>query len=242
MGTLRGVPVAVESRWETVEPDGRVRAERRLDVRYRAGDAVVRRTEVRDEIADRGAPLAPWSDDLAWRALAPGEPLPPEADVLRALVHPTPRLPAARTSWSANFLVDGAPRAVRVPLRLELPAADRARWEARNAEVARRVAYAPDGARTAAGDALLRGWGDCTERADAWVALAADAGEVSRAVTGLVYADGAIGPGLYPHAWVEVSSGGGWIPVDPTLGQVPADATHLSVGTDAGAVSIVSIR
>ncbi len=225
-----------------MEPDGRVRAERRLDVRYHAGDAVVRRTETRDDVTARGAPLAPWSDDLVWTLLPPDAPLPPEADVLRALVHPTDRLPGARSAWSADFRVDGALRQVRVPLRLELQAADRARWEARNADVARRIAYAPDGDRTAGEDALLRGWGDCTERADAWVALATDAGEVSRAVTGLMYADGAIGPGLYPHAWVEVSGPAGWIPVDPTLGQVPADATHLPVAPEARAVSIVSIR
>ena len=79
--------------------------------------------------------------------------------------------------------------------------------------------------------ALRSGQGDCNEHAAALVALARTAGIPARPVTGWVYLDEGIAPGLYPHAWAELWVGGalGWIPVDPVLDEVVADAGHLRV-------------
>ncbi len=78
-------------------------------------------------------------------------------------------------------------------------------------------------------DAALRaGRGDCSEHSAVFVALARTIGWPARPVTGWVYLDDGVEPGMYPHAWVEVWLGEvGWVPVDPSLGQTIADAGHL---------------
>lgn len=87
--------------------------------------------------------------------------------------------------------------------------------------------------------ALQQGRGDCNEYAYALVALARTAGIPSRVVGGLVYLDGAHGPGLYPHAWAEVRyPGARWVGVDPALGQPVADAAHLPLGETGAEVAL----
>jgi hypothetical protein len=169
-----------------------------------------------------------------------------DADVTAALFRPTAAFADARRAHHAEFQVDGKLRTVEVPLRAEIPASDRERLDRWTSDVARAIRYAPDGARTPVADALARGTGDCTERADALTERANSEGVPARTVRGWAYQDGALGTGLYPHAWTEVRLAGHWIPVDPTFGEVPADATHLvdpSEGTPLSAsVALVEIR
>ena len=78
---------------------------------------------------------------------------------------------------------------------------------------------------------LGRGGGDCNEYAALFDVLARAAGMDARVVSGLVYDEPSVGPGFYPHAWVEVDFGAdlGWLGVDPMLGQRLADPTHLKL-------------
>jgi hypothetical protein len=64
--------------------------------------------------------------------------------------------------------------------------------------------------------------GDATEHTALFVALARAAGLPSRAVAGLIHADGR----FYYHAWPEVFLQR-WVPVDPLLGEFPASAAHV---------------
>jgi len=108
-------------------------------------------------------------------------------------------------------------------------AAPISRVEALVRQVRRRLAPGVSVGFPDAAAALRAGRGDCSEHAAVFVSLARTAGIPARTVTGLVYLDDSVAPGLYPHAWAEVHLGEpvGWVPVDPALGQVVADATHL---------------
>ena len=75
--------------------------------------------------------------------------------------------------------------------------------------VAGRLDGQPRPGSLAAVDALRSGRGDCDEAANAFVALARAVGLEAEPVGGLIYANGAVGPGLYPHAWAQVRFGGG---------------------------------
>jgi hypothetical protein len=224
VGRWQGVVVATEAQWQ-VGTAGAPRVARRLHVAFRAGTRTVSREDHRVD----APPLAPWSADLAWTPWPTTGPWPSPGDVLTTLVHPAD--PAARGAREVTFAVDGASRVQRVPLAIELPSADRARWATRTRAVA------------ASGAAVRRApGGDCAERAAAWAAAAAAAGEVARVQTGFALVDGVLGPGLYPHAWVEVDTPQGPVPIDPTLDQLPADATHLAVPIGVGSLRIVSFR
>lgn len=170
--------------------------------------------------------------------------------------------PSARTSLIGRYEVDGrtvrvdAPtwaevRAARAPERTpgvdpSSPVEARAWSVVGDAEdqrtmverlvrdVAQRLDGVPQPGSLAAVDALESGRGDCDEAASAFVAMAKALGLEAETVGGLVYANGAIGPGLYPHAWAKVRLGGRFVAVDPALGQAPADASHLPLGGGAG--------
>ncbi|MCP5180693.1 MAG: transglutaminase domain-containing protein [Pseudomonadales bacterium] len=73
---------------------------------------------------------------------------------------------------------------------------------------------------------IARGYGECTEFADLFTALATAAGLPSRTVIGLAYQ--ARQPwGFAFHAWVETWVDDHWEVIDPTWGQRFADVTHL---------------
>ncbi len=199
-------------------------------------------------------------------------------DPVSLLVVPVSPQAGARRSLVGRFTVDGRPLRVDAPLWMEVPAlalpeppsdadpdlAQRASEaigdaiEQRKA-VERLVAYVRANLEQQvtpgsldATEALRAGRGDCDEAAAVFVALADAVGLEARAVGGLVYADGAMGPGLYPHAWATVRIGGREVPVDPGLGQAPADASHVPLGgsaaeaaarlTSGASVRIVELR
>ena len=83
---------------------------------------------------------------------------------------------------------------------------------------------------------LRSGVGDCKTSAALFVSLARTAGIPSRMVHGLIYLDGHVKSGFYPHAWAEVYMGEtlGWVPVDPAFGQSVADATHIKLSWPGG--------
>jgi transglutaminase-like putative cysteine protease len=118
---------------------------------------------------------------------------------------------------------------VTVPLRAEIPRDTASQVSALVRQVRERLAPAVSVGFPDAAAALRAGRGDCNEHAAVFVSLARTAGFPARTVTGLVYLDDPLSPGLYPHAWAEVDLGEpvGWVPVDPALGQGIADATHL---------------
>lgn len=166
--------------------------------------------------------------------------------------------PRVRTALVGVFEVDGRTQRVDTPTWAEIrnerlpervpdrPLAAEARSVVGDAEdvrtaVQRLVRHVADGldgqprpGSLAAVEALQSGRGDCDEAAAAFVALAQALGLEAAPVGGLVYANGAVGPGLYPHAWAQVRIGGRMVPVDPALGQAPADASHLALGSGAG--------
>ena len=84
-----------------------------------------------------------------------------------------------------------------------------------------------DGAPVASLDEVLkRGYGECTDFADLFGAIAQAAGIPSKTVIGLAYHD--TEPyGFAFHAWNEIQVDGQWQVVDPTWNQRFADATHL---------------
>ena len=73
---------------------------------------------------------------------------------------------------------------------------------------------------------LDRGYGECTDFADLFTALARATGLPARTVIGLAYQDHE--PyGFAFHAWNEARVDGRWQVIDPTWNQRFADATHL---------------
>jgi Transglutaminase-like superfamily len=73
---------------------------------------------------------------------------------------------------------------------------------------------------------LDRGYGECTDFADLFTALARATGLPARTVIGLAYQDH--DPyGFAFHAWNEARVDGQWQVIDPTWNQRFADATHL---------------
>lgn len=73
---------------------------------------------------------------------------------------------------------------------------------------------------------LDRGYGECTDFADLFTALARASGLSARTVVGLAYQDRE--PfGFAFHAWNEARVDGEWQVIDPTWNQRFADATHL---------------
>ncbi len=173
-------------------------------------------------------------------------PLPLVAHDLLDLVRvPSPPLPRARQLHGLVLTLDGVQRSVEVPLRAELPRAEREAVDTLVSRVRGALEIAPVPGRASAADALAAGMGDCTEHVALFVETARDAGLQVRDVEGLVYVDDPK-PGFVPHAWAEVRVGDAWVPVDPTWGQWPADAAHvplpdeqrLSAITRAGAREI----
>lgn len=169
----------------------------------------------------------PWQQASGDRVLV-RRPLPAEIPL-----DPAPPGPALRP-----WLLPGPGIAVGTPaLRAELATAlagkedARARLTALVHHVHERIAIAAHPGPPDAEAALRSGEGDCNEQAAALVALARTAGWPARAVTGWVYLDEGLSPGLYPHAWAEIWVGDplGWIPVDPILDEVVADAGHVRV-------------
>lgn len=79
---------------------------------------------------------------------------------------------------------------------------------------------------------LERGYGECTDFADLFTALARATGLPARTVIGLAYQDHE--PyGFAFHAWNEVRVDGQWQVIDPTWNQRFADATHLPLSDQA---------
>jgi len=75
---------------------------------------------------------------------------------------------------------------------------------------------------------LDRGYGECTDFADLFTALARASGLSARTVVGLAYQD--TEPyGFAFHAWNEARVDGEWQVIDPTWNQRFADATHLAL-------------
>lgn len=70
--------------------------------------------------------------------------------------------------------------------------------------------------------------GDCTEHAQAFVALCRVAGIPARTVDGLSWLGDEAGAFGW-HQWAEVALGGKWLAVDPTTGANPAPATNIAV-------------
>jgi hypothetical protein len=178
-------------------------------------------------------------------AAAPSEPG-ERVEVLDVLRRPTPVIEGARTSHTAVWTITGVDLAavadfpprqtveghrvrVTVPLRAEIPRDTASQVSALVRQVRERLAPAVSVGFPDAAAALRAGRGDCNEHAAVFVSLSRTAGFPARTVTGLVYLDDPLSPGLYPHAWAEVDLGEpvGWVPVDPALGQGIADATHL---------------
>lgn len=175
-------------------------------------------------------------------------------DPVALLVIPVAPQASARRSLVGRFTVDGRKVRIDAPIWPEVPAlalpeppvADPlteqalvAIGDARDQRVAvqrlvaaveARLDHRPTPGSMAAVDALRSGRGDCDEAATAFVALARAVGLDAETVGGLIYADGALGPGMYPHAWATVRIGGRNVPVDPGLGQAPADASHVPLG------------
>lgn len=199
-----------------------------------------------------------WASQGAVRLERSSDPIPflKPFDPVALLAIPVPPQPRARRSLIGRFEVDGqlvqidAPiwaqvPSVALPLVLEGPLLDEARavvGDARDQRqavqrlvlhVAQRLDGRPTPGSLAAVDALKQGRGDCDEAAAAFVALARALGLDANPVGGLVYATGALGPALYPHAWATVRVAGREVPVDPALGQAPADASHLALGASA---------
>lgn len=240
------VPVVDPWAGEVAEVEVRVDGE---EVRWSVGGQEARARHDADG-------LVAWSQGLV--ALERVDVVPPEAplDLLALLRVPTEPLRVG--ALVGRYRVDGATVEVRAPIRLELvaepvaagppegptvlqheaarivaPAADRPEAVARLVRaVAERLDGRPTPGTATALEALRSGRGDCTEHAELLVGLARAAGIPARVRGGLVYRDGAAGPGLYPHAWAEVQLGAAWIGADAALGQFPADATHLRLGDD----------
>ncbi|HHO53709.1 MAG TPA: hypothetical protein ENK18_23260 [Deltaproteobacteria bacterium] len=177
-------------------------------------------------------------------------------DPVALLAIPVPPQPRARRSLIGRFDVDGQLVKNDVPIWAQVPpvplppvpdspllaealavigdARDQRQAIQRLVlHVADRLDGHPTPGSLAAVDALKQGRGDCDEAAVAFVALAGALGLDASPVGGLVYATGALGPALYPHAWATVRIAGREIPVDPGLGQAPADASHLALGSSA---------
>ena len=251
------VEVAVEDglvRWET--PAGQTQA------RFDAGGLVWAEHGVVRMVrqAERPSALVPF-DPAALFAV----PVAPQAKARRAVI--------------GHFEIDGDPFVVNAPLWAEVRAtampprpadvpegtvaaeawrvvagAEDQREAVRRLvrHVADRLDGTPRPGSLAALESLEAGRGDCDEAAAAFVALARAVGLEADPVGGLVYARGAVGPGLYPHAWAQVRISGRAVPVDPALGTAPADASHLPLGSGAGEaaarlasgvkVSLVSLR
>ncbi len=187
-------------------------------------------------------------------ALARGEPEGPLGDFDPVLLYaiPTAAQPRAARSLIGRFIVDGKLVRVDTPIwaqirKVPLPPHG-------PSDAAAIVADAPDARRAVqelvahvhrtldgrprpgtldAVEALREGRGDCDEAAAAFVALATAVGLEADLVGGVVYREGIVGPGLYPHAWATVRLGGTVVAVDPALGQAPADASHLPLGSSA---------
>lgn len=176
-------------------------------------------------------------------------------DVHALLSRSAPLVDRPRRRRIGRFRVDGVAVEVDTPLDGELPhLALPARGEASeelqafvdravastdlveavrelSAAVDREVRDAPRGGRASGMEVLAVGEGDCTEHTALFLDAAAGLGLDARPVAGLLYlSDGAVGPGLYPHAWAEVRIGNRWVAVDPTLGTFPADAARVPLG------------
>jgi len=80
---------------------------------------------------------------------------------------------------------------------------------------------------TVASKVLANGYGDCSEMALLFVAMARAVGIPAREVTGLAgtHIEGTSAFGF--HAWAEVAIGGRWLQVDPTWNEQVADASHI---------------
>ncbi len=173
-------------------------------------------------------------------------------DVHALLARPAPPVDRPRHRRVGRYRVDGAALEVDTPLDAELPRlplpprgegsgelqafVDRAVHSTDlvqavrdlSASVAREVRDAPRGGRASGVEVLAGGEGDCTEHTALFLDAAAGLGLDARPVAGLLYlSDGAVGSGLYPHAWAEVRIGERWVAVDPTLGTFPADAARV---------------
>jgi len=76
--------------------------------------------------------------------------------------------------------------------------------------------------------ALHTGYGDCTEHAAVYAALARAAGIPCRMVVGLVYHRGE----FCFHAWNEVHAGGRWVPLDATFNRFGLPPLYISFGSE----------
>jgi transglutaminase-like putative cysteine protease len=176
-------------------------------------------------------------------------------DVHALLARPTAPVARPRHRRIGHFRVDGVAVVVESPLEAELPhlplpprgdaSEDVQRFvdvavsatevvpalRELAAAVAREVRDRPLGGAGSGAEVLARGEGDCTEHTALFLEAAGSLGLDARPVAGLLYlSDGAVGSGLYPHAWAEVHVGGRWVGVDPTLGAFPADAARVPLG------------
>jgi hypothetical protein len=218
---VHGVPVGAES-WTEVAPgswDRRVALDYLVDGVRRTTTRTERCTGDAEALACPSGPIAVPGDGPEQRRPSAVRPAGPPREVLAALVIPAP-VPDHAVGRLV-FSVDGAERVVEAADRLEIPAGDRAlldRWVA-EAQQATPGDLPPE---WAAG-------GPCVQQAAALVGLARAHGAPAELVTGRVLRVGPVGPGLYPHAWAEVSLGGHTWSVDPALAQVPADAGHVAL-------------
>ncbi|MEM6925349.1 MAG: transglutaminase-like domain-containing protein [Myxococcota bacterium] len=187
-------------------------------------------------VLERGSPSGPLSD----------------FDPVLLYAIPTAVQPRAARSLVGRFLVDGRVVRIDAPIWAQIPrvslpphgpseAADlvadapnaRRAVQELVAHVHRTLDGQPQPGTLAAVDALRQGRGDCDEAAASFVSLARAVGLEADLVGGLVYREGVVGPGLYPHAWATVRLGGTTVAVDPALGQAPADASHVPLGSSA---------
>ncbi len=171
---------------------------------------------------------------LQWREpAAPDEPwlLKLDADTAATGASSTP----APGGLSGRHLPRDHPRVQAELQRALSPAAlrdERSQVEALTRYVYDRLNYRPGKPVLGLLDALDRGYGDCTEFADLFTALARAAGLATHTVVGLNYA-GDEEPGLYLHAWNLVAVDGHWLPVDPTAGIVGGHGLQIAFPSDS---------
>jgi len=138
-----------------------------------------------------------------------------------------------------TFAADGKDQAIaKLAAKATADLPDDASPTAR-AEAMRRAVHAFIDAKTldvgfaTASEVAETGRGDCTEHSVLLAAMLRAADIPSRAASGLIYVDQAIGRRSFfgYHMWTQAWIGGRWVDLDATLGpQSPFDAAHIALG------------
>jgi hypothetical protein len=224
--------VGVEERRVTPTSDGGADVVRRWRVAGGAGEATAHVGPGETLQVDLG-PL------VARRVDAPPD-LPDDLNALLSV--PVGPIEGARSARSVSFVVSGAEIAERPPLQAVSPW-PRASSPGGSITVTVPIALeVPSDLRKQVESWIAAsGEGDCQARSDALVALAEAEGVDATVLVGLVYLESE-GPGLYPHAWVEIPSPYGPFWADPTLGQPVADASRLVLAEDGPDAPVTVLR